>query len=485
MAGLDRSLAGIAALTLACLPDSIHTSESATATDTGTDTDTGTTGEAPIDGLFGCERESCTFVVVSQTLDDRVDVFEVGAAPELRGRIDLDLKPDPSGLQTDGNLLDEPYGFVVTDDALRVLIGHYPDTERGSLVELPLALFNDVGAGAVAPISDFFTGVGFTGGARSIPLNRQEPIFALAHPSGRLLVGVFANNLQTSDWPTPGQLLVVDPEGEGEAAIGAVELGGLGKPCLGAWGLVALDDAVNQVALTCDGSDTVAVLTLPGDLGDRTPADGAAAITGCGASLLAGSWTTRSLAPDGAGGLLVVQSQLLEDPRLWTVSSTCGAAPTPAADSVAPEVAGLRLIHDVVLLRPAEGGTPATWLAAGGLPDGGVYIVQQAPTPRICGRVSGLDGVIASDNAPFALALAEGSTHMALGAGPPSNPATSEGRGQVLWAGLDLAAIGACSIAATEVVDLSAGRFVASDPRTWSRAPNLIRVIPRSGGAGS
>ncbi|MEZ4448606.1 MAG: hypothetical protein R3B09_03930 [Nannocystaceae bacterium] len=482
--GLERpfghvvALVGLSASLIACpLPD--NPDVTATASSTTTSGETSSTGD-PVGGLFGCGRDRCTFVVVSQTLDDRVDVYDVSDAPSLRGRIDLDLKPDPSGSQSVGNRLDEPYGLAFTGDALRVLIGHYPDTDRGSLVELPFSLFADLSEGGVAAASGFFDGVSFNSGVRGLELKRQEPIFALEHPSGRLLVGVFANDLKTSDWTTPGQLLVVDPEGSGDAAIGAVDLGALDKPCLGAWGLVALDDAVSEVGLACDGSESVAVLTIPGDLGDRTPADGAAAITGCGASLLAGSWTTRTLAPDGAGGLVVVQSQILEAPRFWSVSAGCSAV--PATNAIAPDLAAVRNINELVLLPDAS---PTTWLAAGALPETGVFILQKNPTLELCGRVDGVDALVAADNAPYALAFDAAGEHLAVGAGPPNNPQAAEGRAQVLWATLDRAQLGACAIAATDAVDLNAGRYVASDPKTWARAPNVLRILERSGSGGS
>ncbi|HGG56194.1 MAG TPA: hypothetical protein ENK31_00165, partial [Nannocystis exedens] len=108
------------------------------------------------EGLLACDLPSCTFVVVSQTLDDRVDVFDVSASPQLRGRVVLDLKPDPSGLQTAGNLLDEPYGIDVVDGELRILLGHYPDTKLGSLVVLPEELFAGLKAGEVIDTAELF-----------------------------------------------------------------------------------------------------------------------------------------------------------------------------------------------------------------------------------------------------------------------------------------------------------------------------------------
>ena len=465
-------------LSSACLPDNPQVeTESDTATTAGDTTDTG----AAVDGLFACDQPECTFLVVSQTLDDRIDVFEVAGAPALRGRVDLDLKPDPSGLQIDGELLDEPFGLALVDDALHVLVGHYPTRAAGSLLTFPLAAFSGLAPGAVFPTSDYFDGVGgFKAGVRQLPLGRQEAIFALAHPSGRLLVGAFANDLRALDWPTPGQLLVIDPADPDPVAIGAFDLGGLDEPCRGAWGLVALDDAVSRVALACDGSDSVAVLSLPATLGAADPAVEAAQITGCGVKLAAGTgWTTRSIAPDGAGKVLVIQSQLLSAPRLWTVDGDCAAI--PSTQGLSPGFEALRLFGEVHLLRAPGGGDPALWLAATGAPAAGVHVIRGGATPTVCGRVGGLDGAFTAPNVPYALALDLASARVAIAAGPPSNPELDPGRGQVLWATLEPDA-DACSFTAVDLVDLSAGRFVPGDPRTWMRAPNVMVIHSRAGG---
>jgi len=455
--------------------DTVTSASSTAATESESESATGG-GE----GLFGCSGAMCTFVVVSQTLDDRVDVFGVEGDSHLRARISLDLKPDPSGLQVAGNLLDEPYGIDIHGDELRVLIGHYPDTERGSLLVLPETLFTDLEAGSVVGTSEFFDGVDFVAGARGVELDRREAIFALSHSSGKMLVGVFANDLRASEWPNTSELLIVDPTALGGAEIGAFDLGGLDVPCQGAWGMVAVDDPKEpgRVALACDGSDSVAILNLP-DLSGMTATDAAGAISGCGVRLLDGGWTTRFLAPDGAGGALAIQSQLVSGPRFWRISGSCGAA--PASESVAEDFGALRVLSEAVLV---EGGSEPTWLVAGGVPNSGIYVVRGAD-PQLCGRVSGLDGAFTpaggSANAPYALALADDGVHLAIGSGPPSNPESAEGRGQVHWATLDTSSSGECKIVVTELVELSKELFVDTDPNTWTRAPNVLKIVERTG----
>ncbi len=442
----------------------------------GETSDTG--GDAS--GLFSCSSPPCSFVVVSQTLDDRVDVFDAQRG-ELRGRIDLDLKPDPSGQQITGNLLDEPYGLLAGEDRLRVLVGHYPDTDSGSLLSFPHSMFAALEAGATAPVSDFFADGEFSGGADHLALAREEALFMLEHPSGALLISVFNNSLTSFDWTTPSQLLILDPE---TGAQGVVDLATLDTPCSGAWSLVALDDAMGQVAMACDGSDSVAVLNIPAELSD--PAAAAAAVTGCGYATPVGApdtWTTRFLAPDGAGGLLLTQSSPVVAPRLMQISGSCDLLGPAGSASSFEE---LRALRETVLLRAAGEGGPY-WLAAGGGGRPGVYVLRTSGvTPELCGELPELPVALTGGveaNEPFALALDSGRAHLAVGAGPtPDNlPETREGRGQVLWVSLNTDGLAGCDVRASEVVELNAGLFAPADPRTWSRAPNTLTVLEVGG----
>lgn len=420
-------------------------------------------------GLFACDA-ACTLVIVSQTLDDRIDVHEVSDESSLlRGRIDLDLKPDPSGQQIMGNLLDEPYGIVLTSTDLLVAIGHYPDTDRGSLLRFPRTTFEALGPGATFSADQYFLAGKFSAGVEALLHEREEGIFYLPHPSGRLLIGVFANSLKSADFSTPSEVLVVDPTDLAVDAIGSFDLGSVDPPCRGGWHLEALDPQVDNVAVACDGSESIAVLHLPQDLGTTDPIAAASAITACGLNLGAGQWTTQFVVADGDGGLLAFQSQLSETPRVWHVSGACAPLGVPAME-VAPAVAEVRLLREAVRLPGTE-----VWLIAAGPPSSGVVIARGGSTPELCGMVTGLD-LIDDENAPFALAVDAAGSHLAIGAGPPANPELSEGRGQVLWATLDTSRSATCEVAATAVIDLNAGLFQQASPDTWVRAPNVILV---------
>lgn len=449
----------------------------------GTDDPTAATGDTTAgaeDGLLACAAPPCTVLVVSQTLDDRIDIYDVTATPFLRGRIGTDLKPDPSGEQTQGNLLDEPYGLILDNNYLWAAIGHYPDTDRGSLLAFPHAAFADVAQGGTFAESQYFAASKFSAGVLDLPFGRQEAIFLVPHPSGRILVGVFANDLRAASWPEPSELLVVDPADLRPEAIGAFSLDLDTTPCNGGWKLTALDDDVSRVAVACDGNDAIAVVSLPGDFAELAPADAAAGMSACSTPLASGTISTQFVAPDGASGLLAVQSQILEPPRLWSINGNCGIGGAPG-DELPPELAAVRVVREPVLLRPASGGQPAMWLLASETPAPGVLIVRGGGSPTVCGQVSGLDAIDTAENAPFALTLDATRTRLAIGAGPVSNPPFAEGRGQVLWATLDVSELDSCAVAATDVVDLTEGTFVATDPRTWVRAPNLLHIAELGG----
>lgn len=469
----------IVALTLtsmtACLPDNPGTAtETATNGEPSTSEPTGTVGQE--EGLFACESPPCTLVLVSQTLDDRIDVFDVTTAtPWLRGRIGLDLKPDPSGQQISGNLLDESYDLLLTSTDLIVTVGHYPDTDQGSLLRFPRSAFADLPAGGTFATDQYFSSGSFTAGVEALAHGRREGIFLLPHPSGRLLVGVFANSLQTTEWTTPSEILVVDPANI-TAAPGSVDLGALDKPCIGGWRLEALDAAVSKVAVACDGSESVAVLTLPADFATADLSSAAAGITGCGLNL-GGTWSTQFVAADGGGGFLAVQSKLDGAPRLWHVRGDCSPSGIPT-EEVSPGLEQVRLLRQSVLLRPV-GAEAALWLVASGPTDPGVVIVRGGSSPAMCGKVSGLD-LLDGSNVPWALAIND--DRLAIGAGPPSNPELAEGKGQVLWATLDRTKQDTCEISATGVVDLNAGRYNSGEPETWVRAPNVLVIAELDGG---
>ena len=98
----QRAALGLAALAVVaaagCLEGFLEPLDTATTggSSTADPTDTqATTGGAEASGLLGCASPPCTLVLVSQTLDDRIDVFDVGALREVlesraRARADKD-----------------------------------------------------------------------------------------------------------------------------------------------------------------------------------------------------------------------------------------------------------------------------------------------------------------------------------------------------------------------------------------------------------
>jgi len=474
-----------AALLGGCGDDAPADTAGTGATDTsGADgTDTSDTGFVlPTEGPLGCPaNEACTLVVVAQAFDDRLEIFAPrGPGPSYRGAIDLDLKPNLMG-DNSGDLLDEPYGITIDAAGLSVLVGHYPARDRGSLVVFPHEFLAAQPAGATVPQTAFFDGAMFLPPVRAIDLAAEEAIFILTHPSGRQLVGVFANDLFTPEfeWTAAGELFVVDPvTGEvGRRSLGAIGAGDGAGSCVGAWSLVALDAAMDRVALACDGDEGAVVLDTSA-VGEGTVAEAAAAIDGCVANLPFPDKRVRSIAPDGLGGFVLAENPPIAtfDPgRLWRFDGACNPLGVPG------EIPGeLWEVRDIVAL-PSDVG--ARWLMATGRTDGrGVHVVRDGEVgAEICATLDDLDpwwtGSDGSDVHPHALALDRRGTAVAIGAGPPDAADAAAGYGRVLWVELEPGDPCESSPVGT-VVDLvdAAPPVADDDPSTWRRAPNVVVV---------
>jgi hypothetical protein len=476
-----RAALGLSLLT-GCPSDDSTTGDTIADTTASDTTDTSDTEPAPSEGLFACPTgEACTFVVVAQAFDDRVEVFAArGPGPVYRGAIDLDLKPNPMG-DNSGDFLDEPFGLTVDSGGLSVLVGHYPARDHGSLLRFPHEMLAAQTVGTTVPVSTFFDGAAFVAPVSAIDMAAEEAIFMLTHPSGRQLVGVFANDLFAleTEWTNPGELLVVDPA-TGE--VGRRSLADIGVGCPGAWSLVPLDDAMDTVALACDGNDGAVVLDVSG-VGQGSVADAAAAIGGCYADVFFPNNRVRQLAPDGLGGFLLAENEpnaTLESGRLWRfegLAGDCEMLGTTPGD-IPGELFEVRQIVPV----PSDDG--ARWLMATGLiaPGRGVHVVRDgAEGAEICAKLDELDtwwtATDGSDVHPYAMAIDRAGTGLAIGAGPPQPADTEPGYGRVLW--VELGSGDPCEASPVQnVIDLSAEAPAVSpdDPSTWSRGPNVVVI---------
>jgi len=431
---------------------------------------------------------SCTLIVASQAFDDRVEIFAArGPGPVYRGAIDVDLKRNPGG-NNEGENLDEPYGVAMTSAGLAVLIGHYPKRNRGSLIVFPHEVLSGYEVGATIPAVDYFVGDEFTSAVFARELGEEEPIFALTHPSGRLLIGSFANDLFTAEteWTAPGKLLVVDPGMPG--AIGRRVLDDVGGGrCTGAWSLIALDAEVNRVALACDGNEGAVVLDVS-RVGEGTVQDAAATIEGCVADVPFPNKRVRSIAEDGTGGFLLVEHAPVatgEEGRMYRFASDCSMLAAPGSIP-----GSLFEIRQIVRLS-GGGGDGARWLMASGrTSERGIHVIRDSATgAEICGRLVALDeqwrGDDGRDLHPYALALEPGGRGLAIGAGPIDPGDDEPGFGRVVWVELD-PAIDPCEaspVTATTDLTASAPAVDAADPFTWRRAPNVL-FIQRYGVSG-
>ncbi|HLT39011.1 MAG TPA: hypothetical protein VK034_22160, partial [Enhygromyxa sp.] len=359
---------------VACLPDNPRvddeTGESESESETGSDAD-----ERVEDGLLGCpDGESCTIVAVSQTIDDRVDLFTgAGAGPSYRGALDLDLKPNPGG-DISGENLDEPYGLAWDGDALHVLIGHYPTRELGSLLSFPAASVAGYAPGTAVASGEWFAGGTSTSlGVRLMPLDRTEPLSLLVHPgSGELLIATFANDLMLAEteWTAASELLAYSP-GQSPAAT---DVG-----CAGAWSIVALDEDADAVALACDGDEAVVIL-------DTDPVS-----PRCVADVPFAGKRVRYLAPDGLGGVIVGENPTIvsatEDARIWWFDGDCELRGFTVLDGA--------LSWELRELVAIPSATDPRWLLARADGDQrGVVILAGDPgqgTVASCGRIDALD----------------------------------------------------------------------------------------------
>jgi hypothetical protein len=469
----------------ACGSGSAGDGDAATTIDPSTtsdgDTSTSDSGDevAPASGPLACpEGEACTLVIVSQAFDDRLDIFAArGPGPVYRGAIDVDFKPNPMG-DNSGENLDEPYGLALDERGLTVLVGHYPMRDSGSLLLLPHELLAMQAPGATLLASQYFDAGTFSAGVTEIALLEEEPIFVRTHPSGRLLIGVFDNDLFAleTEWTNPGKLLVVDPT-SGEVGARTFDAIGSGS-CAGAWSVVALDDDMDAIALACDGDEGAVVLDVSA-VGEGTVADAAAAIDGCVADVPFPDKRVRYLAPDGAGGFLLAENSQLadfQDGRLWRFDGACqqlgatGVIPGPFWE-----------VREIVHLPHADG---ARWLLpTGRTADRGVHVVRDGDAgPEICAKLDDFEPYWADDAGgelhPYALALDRDARGLAIGAGPAEALSDGPGYGRVLWAELDPATDPCASSPVTTVIDLtaSAPAVAAADPSTWRRAPNVVLV---------
>lgn len=448
-------------------------------------------------GLLGCPAgQTCTALLVSQTLDDRLDLFfPEGPSPIYRGSVDLDLKPNAAGDNTEGRL-DEPFGVALDGDFLTVLTGHFPDRTAGSSLAIPLSLLETLEPGTGLPVDRYFAAGRFSEGVVQRPLEQLEPIVLTPHRSGRLLGGVFANDLLFSPeimWTEPGSLLVMDPDDPG-GAVGVRRLDDLdGGSCNAPFSVVPLDD--ERVGIACDGNEAVAIMDISG-LGGGTPEQDADGITGRLCDLpAAAERRVRYLAPDGAGGLVVADSATTLTPdnaTVWHLDEACnvvGFATLEAGGAI-------WRLGEIVALPEAD-GTVNRWLLASGVGHRGVYVLHSpdgaalelCPAPLEIPDATWDSPAGGNPLDPFALALAADGAGIAVTAVPFSPPAAGPDYGKVLWGSLERNGDDPCNLdlSLTDLTDGSEGRAPAvnpNDPSTWRRAPSVAVVQSVAGPPG-
>jgi hypothetical protein len=489
----------VLALGVGCLPDNPSADDTAGTTASADSTAGETEGGDGGGELLGCPPGGCTMLLAVQTLDDRIEVF-VPDHPDsaYRGAISVDLEPnecDGCGLGDNGaGRLDEPFGIARAGGFLHVLTGHYPTREAGGLVAFPLGFFEGITTGTTVPVTDYFVGSQFQGGVVQRSLGEREAIFMHQHASGRLVVGVFNNDLFAGEdsWTLPGKLLVIDPA-DPSGELGTVTLDGLdGGACQGASQVIGIGP--NALAVACDGNERVAIVDAT-NLGGGTVADAAAGL-GNGFTcpipgVMMGTKRLRYLAPDGSGGFAVLEgptpTNLQASARLWHMTPNASGGCTNEGGSPLELGSGGDWQLGEIVQLPAAG---ATWLLAAGSSNTqggvrGIFVARDAgdglelcPAP-IPGFESAWQDVNGNAIEPFALAVTSDATHLAVGAGPYIAPTSGVGYGKVLWA--TLAGADPCSLTADvdDLTDGEPGQAPAPNPNdasTFRRGPNVVVI---------
>lgn len=474
----------------ACLPDNPEgelTTESESSE--GSDSET---GDGSV-GLLGCPAgETCTLVLVSETLDDRVEIFEPGGDPAYRGSIDVNLKMGTGGPPG----LDEPFGLTIVDDALHVIVGHYPQTESGSMLSFSRQWLSMFPAGTEVRVDQYYSPGSFIPEVTHTPFGELEPIFLLEDPVGsgentRLLVSVFNNDLVTTtdaEWDRVGRLAVVDAADPSNFGIRDLSLAN--GDCLGAAQLVLLEGT--QAAVACDGNDAIAFLNL-GEIDSGEPQAAADAITGvvCDMPASDGGRRVRYMAHDGVGGVLVQYGPGFE-PDSGDIYRAGPPAEVPDEIEVCSGLAtatigstGTAQLGEVLQFNASH------WLVASGgnyaedVVQRGIYVLRgDGQKLEVCGSIGGFDwspagGEGSQQLTPFALAL--DGDHLAVGAGPFNTDSQIDGMlGKVLWATLS-GTDDPCTMTA-DVVDLTdggAGHAPVANPNdesTSRRAPSVVVI---------
>lgn len=431
-------------------------------------------------GLLSCEGAGCRLVIVSQTLDDRVDVFEVPAegSARWRGAIDVDLKPNPGG-DISGAQLDEPLIALESAGGLELLVGHYPSRGAGSLLRFGPDALSQFGAGGVIETSSWWRDGNPVPDVGLVGLDALEPVDALEIAPGRKLIAVFNNDLfePETGWDGETELLLVDDVD----APARVDLSGLlGGACRGGWGLAELSST--HVAVACDGDEGVAIVDVSGarelDASLETAAESLAA---CYADIGFDQKRVRHLADDGEGGVVVTESPIVatgEDARVWHFGADCELLSLGTLPG--PEVWDLRQIVRLPS-QTSDGSETARWLVARGRTAArGLYVLAEgADGIEVCGALQGLDQLWSSGPEvvdPVALAVSEDGRHVAVTAGPTDYANAAPGHGLTAWVSLpDADPCGAT--VSYEDLGAAAPPVDPAAPQTWSRGPNDVIIV--------
>lgn len=474
----------VAAVLCGCLEDNPNVGDTSSG---GATLEMDGSGSMEPGGMLRCSTEagqSCTLLLVSESLDDRVEVFAPFDTEVYRGAIDVDLRPG-ANLSPNSPDLDEPFGLAVTEDFVHVMLGHYPLRTSGSMVSFPRTMLRALPAGEDLRAADYFDGITVEAPVVLSEFGQIEPIFLNSVTFGpTLLAAAFGNDLfaEESGWTLPGSILAISASDPTNLATRSLD-GFMGGDCPGAAQLVLSDS--QTAAIACDGNDAVAFVSL--GMPD-SPATALAETTGTICPLPTATLRrVRAVAPDGFSGVLVAigPADALGSGEVYRVGPDCAiAGPLPIGDM------GRAVLGDII---PIPGSEPAWWLASGGPRTDalrGIFVIRAegGRSLRLCGPLEGFEAHWASVGSqplsPRALATTPTGTALAVTA-VTADPTADDGMfGKVLWATLE-PATDPCETVA-EVIDLTNGAFGRAplpdplDRTSWRRGPSVAILVETS-----
>lgn len=386
-------------------------------------------------------------------------------APTYRGAFSVDFDPNVAG-DIGEERLDEPFELTWWGDRALVGVGHYPERREGVVVEVPFSTFASATPGEIASP----TLLDEDGDAVWHRPARREAIHLASHPSGRVLVSAFENDLfdLPSTWTEVGALSVLDVASGRLLTRDLADLDVAGVGCAGAWRAIEID--ADHVAIACDGQPGGVFVMNAASLWSTSLDEAVAGLQGCVAGVASQDRSTRYLAP-APGGVLLADSPSAPDGSaavLWSFDTDCQLL--GAAQWDGPTLWDIRGLE-------AHPNAEQRWALVNARGEqAGVHIVDDSG--QSCRRFDTLEAMLPDDHVNLAMRWMPAGDGFVLSAGPLEALDDVGVAGGLWWVQLEFGA-DPCTAPILGIVDLLelAPPFDAADPATWRRAGATMQVL--------